>query len=214
MIGTEIHRCAYDGDLLDGGWILFLREDGTYEIEGTTGPEREVDSGEVVAPWETFNVFMVPVPLDVYAEHNWLAPTREERENGRSEDVIERAEELASIAKNFGWSNLDHAPRVFSAKELRDRWDHVNTDKEATGSDFYDALIGANMEAFLKAVVRSVQHRATACDPLSAERAQQDAEKIADGTVLANIGDLRLHVTVEGGAALSILRADRWERIE
>ena len=176
---------------LDEGWVLVRNEDGSYELE-VCDPYMNAD---YLQPWMPVTVYRVPVPDDVYAEHNWVnAVTDEERAQGRSPDVRVRAEQLAAIAMHHGWIELDQYPLTLSAEEVTKRY---GTDSflEAVAEDgIYDKGQGREgaVDAMFEGLARARCASADPCEVFSEAAARMRAtddytgEKSLDAQIVAH----------------------------
>lgn len=125
----EVHRFAGSGNILEGGYVVFRRADGTHVLEHTYGPEGRDD--KEVRPWDEFHVHQMDVPDDVYAELDWVGETDPDRlAAGRDKDPSVRAEEIAIVGDEHGWMEIDHQPLMLTGKELRLRWEDEDWDEE------------------------------------------------------------------------------------
>ncbi len=127
----EIDRFAGSGDIFEGGWVLYKREDGTHFMEATDGPDQ--DSGhDEPPPWAKYTVYRVELPEDVYAEHNWVGEADPERLSaGKDPDPEVRAMEIETVAETHGWVEFDSYPLELSYRQLRERWDDEDMDEES-----------------------------------------------------------------------------------
>jgi hypothetical protein len=128
-----ISQFAGSGNLLEGGYVVFRRPDGTCYLEHTYGPARG-DEEEPV-PWDRYEVHVCDVPDDVYAEFDWVGEKRKARlKAGRDKDPAVRAEEVTMIGDEHGWANIDTYPLRLTGQELRERWEDEDWEAEVADS--------------------------------------------------------------------------------
>lgn len=131
----EVDRNAGSGNLLDGGYVVFRRPDGTHYLEHTHGPSRGDDVEPM--PWDVYEVPVVDIPDDVYKEFAWVKERDKARlRAGRDRNVLVRAEEVAQIGDHHGWENLDSYPLRLTGKELRLRWENEDWDEEVADDGY------------------------------------------------------------------------------
>lgn len=124
-----VHTFAGSGNLLEGGYVVLRRADGTHVLEHTYGPEGRGE--EYARPWDLFLVHQMDVPDDVYAELDWADETDPDRlAAGRDADPTARAEEIAIVGDTHGWDNIDSYPLHLTGHELRLRWEDESWEGE------------------------------------------------------------------------------------
>jgi hypothetical protein len=200
---TEITRFAGNGDILDGGWILYFDEEHSeYVLVHTSGRNKDPEGNRGSAPWDSYDVRRVIIPADVYEEYDWAERSNDNLSvlNGKSEDAKVRALEVVSIGDYHGWDNLDSYPISLSGKEISERWelDELDVDtREAFGEacgrvTSYDveeevALLYAarttyetNERSFFEDLRDAHRLRTEAQDYIAAEQKQSDAAWFVD----------------------------------
>lgn len=200
---TEVDRFAGSGDVYQGGFILYRRENGEHFIEATQGIAEDDDNQP---PWLLLRVYRHDVPDDVWAEFDWaekdavVSFVDGDVNDGTSEDPMTRAHVMENIASYHGWENLNHDPLVISLHELKKRWDDKDDDDDAveavdqalSGADWgadevgflYNLLVKAeaakwNLEAML---LEAMRLRRRAKKSLYAQR-EGDAITVANNAV-------------------------------
>lgn len=129
--GVTVLGTVGDVNPVEYGGGVIVDDDGEIRVEYFYG----LDTDEPDADGE-FQVYYATVEPDVFGYHNWLSESDLEhlaedagcevdelREQGRSENPVERVLALELIAGLWGWGSLDHYPAHFTESELRERWD-------------------------------------------------------------------------------------------
>ena len=199
---VEVDRFAGSGDVMDGGFILYRRPDGSHFIEATGGIPDNVEH----APWLLLHVYRRDVPDDIWKEFDWAEPDAVmsfvdgDAADGTDPDPMTRAHLITNIGDYHGWRNIDDYPLTLSLHELRLRWENEDDDKGALeaadeslqGGDYgasepmgalYNLIVkaekeGWNMEGMVLEAFR-LRRRALGTPP-TYQSASGDAEFIAE----------------------------------